>query len=250
MVWDAERRDIYPRVFRNYDIWFRLHAGVATASLGNLAKTTSPFLKNYSTFNPAANVDGSGLVGGMELGFMLDTLNAWGLVVDLGSFGGYRAQAADNAGNYLKQTVQPNMIAIQAQYYHFFKLGRFRLYANAGGGFYNTLVEFNNIDTGEVLQSGEMSGLGYGGFLGVGFETAVWDEFSASAYLRGRYATTGNIQGGNLNGLGANQQLVLATNPSGLLGAYPSSAIGINGYKAVNIDYTGADFGLSFTYHY
>jgi len=250
IIWDAERRDIYPRVFRNYNIWFRLHAGVMTASLGDLSKTTGGFKAAYSTYNPSATVDGFGYLGGLEVGFMLDTLNAWGIVVDGAAFNGYKASASDTVGNYLKQTVQPNMVSIQAEYYHYFKLGAFRLYANAGGGFYNTIANLNFINTGFTEEAGEMSGLGYGGFLGMGFEMAVADQLSASAYVRGRYATTGNIQGSNLNGAGANQLMVLSTDPNGVLGPNPSSLIGSNGYKAVNIDYTGADFGISITYHY
>jgi hypothetical protein len=78
----------------------------------------------------------------------------------------------------------------------------------------------------------------------------VADQLSASVYARGRWATTGNIQGNYTNGYGANQMAVLSTDSNGLIGANPASAIGTNGYKAANVDYTGADFGFSISYHY
>jgi tetratricopeptide (TPR) repeat protein len=249
IIWENERNDIYPRVFRNYDIWVRLHAGVMTASLGDLPKAAEAFRSHYASDNTTATADGFGPFGGIEVGFMLDTYNAWGVVVDGATLNGYNAEAQEN-GSYLKESIQPKMVSIQAEYYRFFKLGRTRLYANLGGGFYNTIVDLNYVNNGDVFESGEMAGIGIGGFLGLGWEIAVGDQISASLFMRARYATTGNIQGNATNGYGASQMTVLTTDPTFGVGANPSSVVGTNGYKAVNVDYTGADFGLSISYHY
>jgi tetratricopeptide (TPR) repeat protein len=250
IVWENERNDIYPRVFRNYDIWVRLHSGVMTADMGDLRKAASAFQNYYAAYNPSASSDGFGLLGGIEVGFMLDTLDAWGIVLDGATFNGYKASWGGGSANYLNETIQPSMISIQAEYYRFFKMGRTRLYANLGGGFYDTILDLNYVNDGVVFQSGEMAGIGFGGFLGVGWEIAVADQLSAGIYARGRWATTGNIQGNATNGYGASQMAVLSTDPNGLVGANPSSVVGTKGYKAVNVDYTGADFGLSISYHY
>ncbi len=247
LVWDAERNDIYPRVFRNYDIWVRLHTGVMAAGMGDLRKAASAFETYYAAYGPSASNSGLGLLGGMEVGFMLDTLDAWGVVLDGATFNGYKASWGNGSGTYLNESIQPKMISIQAEYYRFFKLGRTRLYANLGGGLYNTILNLNYVNNGVVFQSGEMAGMGFGGFLGLGWEIAVGDQLSASVYARGRWAGTGNIQGNSANSFGSNQMAVLSTDQNGLVGANP---VGTNGTKAVNVDYTGADFGLSISYHY
>jgi tetratricopeptide (TPR) repeat protein len=247
IVWENERNDIYPRVFRNYDIWVRLHTGVITANMGDLRKAASAFETYYAAYNPSASNSGFGPLGGMEVGFMLDTLDAWGVVLDGAALNGFKASWGNGSGNYLSESIQPDMISIQAEYYRFFKLGRTRLYANLGGGLYNTILNLNYVNNGAVFQSGEMAGMGWGGFLGLGWEIAVGDQLSASLYARGRWAATGNIQGNSTNGLGSSQMAVLSTDQNGLVGANPVGAAGI---KAVNIDYSGADLGFSISYHY
>jgi hypothetical protein len=252
IIWEAERNDIYPRVFRNYNIWVRLHTGVITASLGDLSKG-APAFRNYYTpiyGHATASVDGFGPLMGLEVGFMLDTYNAWGVVFDGAPLNGYKALAQDNFGNSLKGTIQPNMFSIQTEYYRFFKLGPTRLYANAGGGFYTTLVELSYTQNGVNLQSGELGGIGIGGFLGAGWEIAVADQISASFYARGRYATTGNLQGLITYGSGGSEMSVLSTDSTGVVSATPLSMLASTGSKAINVDYIGADLGLSITYHY
>ncbi len=246
IVWENERNDIYPRVFRNYDIWVRLHAGVMTAGLGDLSKAATAFSNYYAKIKSqnSAVANGFGPFGGMEVGFMLDTYNAWGMVVDGATLNGYSAQIKEPTG-YLTESVQPQMISVQAEYYRFFKLGRTRLYANLGGGFYNTIVNLNGLNNGTV--SGQMQGIGLGGFLGLGWEVAVGGQFSASLFARGRVATTGDIEGTYTNNSGSDQTAVLSTDSNGLLGGNPTGTPGI---KAVNVDYTGVDAGLSFSYHY
>ena len=247
IVWENERNDIYPRVFRNYDIWVRLHAGVITTSQGDLSKAAMAFANHYENFKipTTATVDGFGPIGGIEVGFMLDTYNAWGVVLDAASLNGYNARTMQSTGN-VEDSVQPKMISIQAEYYRFFKLGRTRFYANLGGGLYNTIVDLNFVENGQVSESGEIAGQGFGGFLGAGWEMALGDQFSASLFARARVATTGNIQGNITNSFGTSQTEVLSTDSNGLLGANPVGS----GYKQVNIDYTGVDGGLSISYHY
>ncbi len=247
IVWENERSDIYPRVFRNYDIWVHLQSGVMTSSLGDLSKAAAAFRSYYAADNTTATADGFGPFGGLEVGFMLDTYNAWGVVLDGAALNGYSAEVQDTSGNYLKENIQPKMISVQAEYYRFFKLGRTRLYANLGGGFYNTIVDLNYVNDGIVYESGEMAGMGLGGYLGLGWEIALGDQFSASLFTRARVATTGNIQGTTTNGLGSSQTSVLSTDSNGLVGA---NLVGTSGYKPVNVDYSGADVGLSISYHY
>jgi len=249
LIWEAERSDPYPRVFRIYDIWVRLSAGFMSASLGDLPKAASAFEAYYTPLNghATATVDGFGPLGGLEVGFMLDTYNAWGVEFAGAPLNGYQAETHDNFGNSMRQTLQPNMVSVQAEYYRFFKLGSSRFWANAGAGFYTTLLELHSSQNGNMLQSGEVGGNGYGGFLGVGYEIAVGEQLSASVYARGRYATTGNLQGMVTYGNGATEPSVLASDDTGLVSAFPTGTTGI---KAVNIDYTGADAGLAITYHY
>lgn len=248
IIWENEKNDPYPRAFRNYDIWFKFQTGVMTARLGDLSKAATAFSNYYTAINiqNTATADGFGLLGGMEVGFMLDTFNAWGVVVDGATLNGYTAQSKENEG-YLKESVQPEMISVQAEYFRFFKLGRTRFYANAGGGLYNTIVNLNYLNNGNVFESGEMAGIGIGGFLGLGWEIALGDQFSASLFVRARYATTGNIQGTTTNAAGSSQTSVLSTDSNGLLGA---NLVGTTGIKAVNVDYTGGDAGFSISYHY
>ncbi|HJT23917.1 MAG TPA: hypothetical protein VJ873_05035, partial [bacterium] len=160
---------------------------------------------------------------------------------------GYKASAHDNFGNTLKGSIQPNMVSIQAGYYRYFKLGTTRLWAGAGGGFYETIAELSYVQNNANLQSGEMVGIGYGGFLGLGWDVAIGDQISASFYVRGRYATTGDIEGLVSYSNGAGQQSVLASDSTGVVGAVPT---GTSDVQPVKVDYTGEDVGLAITYHY
>ena len=248
MIWEAERNDIYPRVFRDYDIWVKLHTGFISASLGDLPKAAPAFQTYYTAQygHASASVDGFGPLVGLEVGFMLDTYNAWGVAFDGASLNGYRASANDNYDYKLKGSIQPSMISIQAEYYHYFKLGSTRLWAGAGAGFYATIAELSYVQNAVTLQSGEMAGLGYGGTLGLGWDIAVGDQVSAGLYLRGRYATTGNIEGMVTYSDGTQQQSVLISDNTGAY-AVPT---GTAGAKPINIDYTGMDAGLGICYHY
>jgi tetratricopeptide (TPR) repeat protein len=248
IVWENERNDIYPRAFRNYGIWVKLQSGVMASSLGDLSKAASAFSTYYSNLKiqNSAAADGFGPFGGLEVGFMLDTYNAWGVVLDGATLNGYNAQIKENGGS-LNESIQPKMISVQAEYFRFFKMGRTRLYANLGGGLYNTIVDLNYVNNGVVFESGEMAGMGLGGFIGAGWEIALGDQFSASLFARARVATTGNIQGTTINGFGSSQTSVLSTDSNGLV---EPNLVGTNGTKPVNVDYTGADVGLSISYHY
>ena len=255
LIWEAERNDIYPRVFRNYSIWVGLHPGLLTGSLGDLPKSVAAYQNYYGSLNghASASADGFGPALGLEVGFMMDNYNAWGVVFDGAALNGFKGSTNDNFGNSSTETLQPNMVSIQAEYLRFFKLGRFRLCAEAGAGVYNTAVELNVIDQNSAgnsvtFQSGEMGGIGWGGFLGLGLETALGGQFSAGLFARGRFATTGNIQGIITDQYGDGQMSALVADSSGLVSAQAVNNTG--GYKAVNIDYTGADLELSFSYHY
>lgn len=249
MIWEAERNDPYPRVFRNYGIWVKLHGGFISANLGDLP-SSAPAFQSYFTAKygyASASVDGSGPLAGLEVGFMLDTYNAWSMSFDGAAFNGYKASAHDNFGNKLTGSIQPNMISIQPAFTHYFKLGSTRLWAQAGGGFYDTIAEVSYLQNAVTLQTGEMVGIGYGGFLGLGWDIAVGDQISASLYVRGRYATTGDIEGLVSYSNGAGQQSVLVSDDTGVISAVPT---GTTGVKSVKIDYTGEDAGLAITYHY
>jgi tetratricopeptide (TPR) repeat protein len=251
LIWEAERRDIYPHVFRNYEIWAKVQTGYMMVNLGSdLAKFTSAFQSTYSSknYSTSASVDGSGPLAGLEVGFMLDTLNAWGIVVEGASLNGFKGTAQyPSSGISEVDSLQPDFISIQAEYYHFFKLGRTRLDASLGGGLYNTLLNMNYTDAGQVYESGQMTGLGFGGFLGLGWEIALGEQYAAGLMVRGQWAATGNLQGNFTTSSGVNEGGELGSNSAGLIDVYPQ---GGNGYKPVNIDYTGADFSLSISYHY
>ena len=249
MIWEAERRDIYPRVFRNYGIWVKLHAGFISASLGDLPSSAPAFQSYFGAKYgyASATVDGTGPLAGLEVGFMVDTYNAWSMSFDGAAFNGLKAAAHDNFGNTLKGVIQPNMISIQPAFTHYFKLGRTRLWAQAGGGFYDTIAEVSYVQNAVTLQSGEMVGIGVGGFLGLGWDIAVGDQISASLYVKGRWATTGDIEGLVSYSNGAAQQSFLSSDSTGVISASP---VGTTGVKSVNIDYTGGDAGLAITYHY
>ncbi|HVZ80678.1 MAG TPA: hypothetical protein VHE12_07750 [bacterium] len=249
LIWEAERADPYPRVFRKPPTWIQVDLGAATASLGDMAKAPAAFIKNNPAYSPGGSLDGFGPMVDLEVGFMLDTLDAWGMDFNVAAFNGYRGTASDSTGQYL-EVFQPTMIAVQPEYMRFFKLGSFRLFAKGGAGLYNTLVNVNITYAGVTQQAGQVGGVGFGGFLGGGFELAIDDEFSASAFLRGRWATTDNIHGDGIEGVGAGQNLVLSFDPSGQMGLNPSSLIGTPGYTSAKVDYTGGDLGLSFSYHY
>jgi hypothetical protein len=249
LIWEAERADPYPRVFRNPETWVQLNLGVANFSLGDLVKAPAALIKANPGFNPGGTVDGFGPMMGLEVGFMLDTLDAWGMNFDGAVLNGYRGTASDAMGQYV-ETFQPTMIAIEPEYIRYFKLGSFRLFAKAGGGLYNTLVNVNITYAGVTQQSGQVGGIGWGGFLGAGFEMALDDQFSASAFVRGRYATTDNIHGDSIQGVGAGQNVVLSFDPSGQLGLNPSYLMGTPGYTSAKVDYSGGDLGFSFSYHY
>jgi hypothetical protein len=167
--------------------------------------------------------------------------------VDVAAFNGYQASFSDTYGNTQTETVQPNMVALQLEYYRFFKVDNFRLYATGGGGLYNSLVNLMVKMNNTTINTGKMDGLGFGGQLGVGGEMAIGDQFSTNFFIRGRYATSGNIQGdfSSVWGLAG-----LAIDSDGLLRAYPAEHIEPDGLKFAKIDYTGADFGLSIAYHY
>lgn len=253
MIWEAERNDPYPRVFRDYGIWVKLHGGFISASLGDLPSSAPAFQSYYGAkFGYAsATVDGTGPLAGLEVGFMLDTYDAWSMSFDGAAFNGFKASAHDSYGNTLKGSIQPNMISIQPAFIHYFKLGRTRLWTQVGGGFYDTIAEVNYVQANQAgavtLQTGEMAGLGIGGFLGLGWDIAVGDQISASLYVRGRLATTGDIEGLVSYSNGTGQQSVLASDDTGVISASPTGTAGI---KPVNIDYTGGDAGLAITYHY
>jgi hypothetical protein len=221
-----------------------------TSSLGDLSTAASNFNKAYGMYNHSASSDGMGLFTSLEVGFMLNKWNAWGVLFDFGSFGGFKANASDQFGDSVAQTIQPEVVAFQVEYYRFFPLGRFRLCANGGGGIYNPLVNINFTQNGQVLDSGQMTGLGWGIFLGVGFEMAIGEEFSMSVFTRGRYATTTNIQGSFTDVYGSSQEGGLAISPQGLIEIDPTYSIGRRGYRYANIDFTGATLGISVSYHY
>ncbi len=251
IIWEVERNNPYPRVFRNpdNDIWVSLRAGVISSGLGNLPKSVSAFQAEYGPMygQASASCDGFGPLATLEMGFMLDTYNAWGVVFDGAALNGFQASAQDIYGDTFKGSIQPNMISIQPEYYHFFKLGRTRLWASAGAGVYLSIVELNYTKNSASFESGELGGLGYGGFLGLGWEFAVGDQVSAGIYVRGRYATTGGIAGNVSYQGGATQPSVLGADSYGLVSAYPTGA---SGFNPVHIDYTGADAGLFISYHY
>jgi hypothetical protein len=246
---EAEAKDTYPKAFKKFLMWVRLRAGVATAALGDLPAAAKAFTSSsyYTSLSPAASVDGFGPLGGLEVCFMLDKWNAWGVAVDAAAFNGYKASITDIYGNVESAAIQPNMVAIQLEYYRFFKVGNSRLYVTAAGGVYNSLVNLTYKENQLVKHTGKMDGLGYGGQLGVGGDMAIGDQFSASFFIRGRYATSGNIQGDFSGTFGL---AGLALDPNGLLGPYPVDRIDVDGYKFAKIDYTGADIGLAITYHY
>src|SRR5579871_1435152 len=233
MIWEAERNDPYPRVFRDYGIWVKLHGGLISASLGGLPSSAPAFQSYFGAKYgyASATVDGTGPLAGLEVGFMLDTYDAWSMSFDGAAFNGFQASAHDNFGNTLKGTIQPNMVSIQPAFTHYFKLGRTRLWAQAGGGFYETIAEVNyvqaNPSSAVTLQSGEMVGIGFGGFLGLGWDVAVGDQLSASLYVRGRWATTGDMEGVVSYSNGAGQQSVLSSDSTGVISASPVGTTGI-----------------------
>ena len=244
---EAEARDTYPKAFKKFPMFARLRAGVATAALGDLPAAAKAFNTYFADASPTASVDGMGVLGGLEVCFMLDKWDAWGVTADGAAFNGYKATATDLYGNKASEVIQPNMVAVQLEYYRFFKVGNFRLYATGGGGLYNSLVNLTYKRNEQVLYSGKMDGLGFGGQLGVGGEMAIGDQFSLFLSLRGRYATSGNIQGDFSGTFGL---AGLAIDQNGLLVPYPAESIERDGLKFAKIDYTGADFGLGLTYHY
>ena len=252
LIWEAEARDIYPRVFRNYGIWFSLHTGMISASLGDFPAAAAAFngYQDPTVLEPHAQTDGFGPLAGMEVGFMLDKWSGWSVLFDAATFKGYKSDWQDTFGNSLHETIQPDMISFQAEYYRFFQLGRLRLHAGAGGGLYQSIVNFHEQrNDNVVLQDGQLSSLGWGGILDAGIEMALGEQFSMGFSLRGRYATTSNIQGNITNIFGATEQVGLALD-SGLLEAYPPDVISAYGLHYAKIDYTGADATLSISYHY
>jgi len=252
LVWEAEARDIYPRVFRNYDIWASLHAGVITASLGDFPKAAAAFngFQDPNILEARAQTNGFGLLGGMEVGFMLDKWNGWSVMFDAASFKGYQADWQDSYGNSLHTTIQPDMLSFQGEYYRYFQLGRFRLHAGAGGGLYHTIVNLHAVRNDNfLLQDGSLSGIGWGVLLDTGIEMALGEQFSAGFSLRGRYATVTHIQGNITNINGATQQVGLALD-TGILEAYSPDIIAAYGLPYAKIDFTGADATLSISYHY
>ena len=252
IIWEAEARDIYPRVFRNYGIWFSLQSGAINASLGDFPAAASAFnnYKDPTVLEPHAQTDGFGLLGGMEVGFMLDKWSGWSVLFDAATFKGYKADWQDSFGNSLHETIQPDMISFQALYYRFFQLGRFRLHAGAGGGLYQSIVNLHEQRNDDVvLQDGQLSSLGWGVLLSTGIEMALGEQFAVGFSVRGRYATTSNIQGNVTNIFGASEQVGLALD-SGLLEAYPPNVISAYNLPTAKIDYTGVDADLSISYHY
>jgi hypothetical protein len=244
---EAEARDTYPKAFKKFIMWVRLRAGLATASLGDLSAAAKAYTSYYASNSPSASVDGFGPLAGLEVCFMLDKWDAWGVSVDGAAFNGYKASATDGYGDVYTDIIQPNMVAVQLEYYRFFKMDNFRLFATGAGGIYNSLVNLTVKMNERTLFTGKMDGLGFGGQLGVGGEMAIGDQFSTSFFIRGRYATSGNIQGdfSGVWGLAG-----LAINSDGLLKVCAADSIEPDGLKFAKIDYTGADFGLSITYHY
>jgi tetratricopeptide (TPR) repeat protein len=243
---EAEAKDTYPKAFKKFAMWVRLRAGLATAALGDLPAAAKAFNSYYASYSPSASVDGFGRLGGLEVCFMLDRWNAWGVAVDGAAFNGYKASDTDVFHNTESMDIQPNMVAVQLEYYRFFQVENYRLYATAAGGVYNSLVNLT-YTWNEQTYTGKMDGLGFGGQLGVGGEMAIGDQFSLCFFIRGRYATSGNIQGDFSGTWGL---AGLAIDPNGILMPYPAEHIEPDGLKFAKIDYTGADFGLAITYHY
>lgn len=250
IIWENEARDIYPRVFRNYDIWVGLHTGIMTASLGDLPKAAAAFNQYYAGLEPHAQADGFGLLGGLEVGFMLDKWSGWSVVFDAASFSGYKSDRMDTFGNTLHETYQPDMLAFQAEYYRYFQLGRFRLSAGAGGGLYHAIVSLHSVRNDNfLLQDGELTGIGWGALLGVGIEMALGEQFSLGFSARGRFATIDHIQGNITNINGATQPVGLVLD-TGLLESYSPNIIDTYGLPYAKLDFTGGDVGLSISYHY
>jgi hypothetical protein len=66
----------------------------------------------------------------------------------------------------------------------------------------------------------------------------------------GRYATTSGIKGTASTSGGSSEDLGLAVTDTGWVTWEPQSVIGTGGIRWANVDYTGLDGGILFTYHY
>jgi len=229
--------------------WGNVYIGGVYATMGDLPAAASAVKKNYAYENPTVSVSNIGFEFGAEGGFTLDPYNAIGLEVGGAYFAGYQ-DSVSYSGHSGSDTYQPTMIDVGLKYIHSFLTGGSGFQIGAGLGLYITDLNVNQMSDSTILATGPMIGIGWGGTLDLGWETNLGGPFSLNASLRGRFATTSNIQGQFKDSSGNLHQLGLATDSTGIVGLAQTSAIGTNGIRWANVDYTGADLAIGLTYHY
>lgn len=237
--------------------WGRLYGGLLYATLGSDLQTDAS--SGYNTavsglFGPGtAKNDNIGFYVSGEYGYLLDPYNGISLSVDYLQVGGFSGQANDGAGDTDVQTIKPLVFPVQANYYRFFPMGKSRFFVTGGGGFYYGIANYSDqviiSGFGSETTSGNLNGTGWGGTLGIGWETLITDQGSLGIYARGRYATLTHFQGNYSGGSGTAGLAVDET--TGYVTAVDADSItSANNYRWATIDMTGFDIGASFAYHF
>jgi hypothetical protein len=232
--------------------WIQLRAGGIVAGLGDLKTSADTFPDVWNEgVTSEAKADGMGFLVGVEGGYALDRENSLGLSIDGGFFGGYTATATDGFDEY-KESYVPTMVGVGFNYYHYFLMGTSRIQLGGGPGFYLTMLKVSETFNGENWANGNMSGLGFGGTLNLGWEMAVSEMISINVNLRGRYASTSNIKADAQSTTTGEDmgEIGFVMYPGGHAGIAPVSAIGADGIRWANVDYTGVDADLGLTIHY
>lgn len=228
--------------------WANFHLGVVNASLGDMPAAASAVQSHYSPSVATASSSGLGFFGGGEAGISLDPENAIGLAVNLGIFGGYK-DSGTILGNTFSDSYAPMMLAIEPLYHRFLLMGNSRIRLEAGPGLYMTSLQAGEVQNGTTVLSGSMTGFGFGGCLGAGWDIAL-GNFSLELFAHGRLASTSNIQGQFQDPSGNTYQVGLAMNSQNFIGTANTSYIGNGSLRWANVDYTGFDLGLGASYQY
>lgn len=193
----------------------------------------------------------------LEVGYALDPYDG----ISLGLTGG---QAADirleyetfsNGGNEIDQDLSLWIEEFGVNYYRYLPDRDGRWYATLGAAYLAASMSYDyDSDTLFVGSDGPLTGSGWLASLGVGRESLIWEDIGLDANVKVMTGNIPSLQGNYTSSTGYNN----STSGKGELVLYPNHLIGLvdlNGIAAANaralaVDMTGIEAGLSVVLYY
>jgi hypothetical protein len=142
------------------------------------------------------------------------------------------------------------MTAFELKYLRVIPMGSSSLRLGVGPGLYSTSLKVDQHYGEMVSVTGDMVGLGFGVSLDLDWGIRLGKRVLFDIYGKGRYASTSHIKGDFQDSYGNRHELGLTVDPNGFVGTSYTEYIGTHGIRWANVDYTGGDVGIGFTWMY